>query len=69
MARALARRFDLPVDVVYRRLKEAHDQGHQGTELQYLCTSLGLNEALVPDLVQIMRSHEPQISRVSPRSS
>ena len=61
VARSLARRFDLPVDVVYRRLKEAHDQGHQGTELQYLCTSLGLNEALVPDLVQIMRSHEPQI--------
>ena len=36
VARSLARRFDLPVDVVYRRLKEAHDQGHQGTELQYL---------------------------------
>jgi putative hydrolase of the HAD superfamily len=61
VARAIARRFDLRVDVVYRRLKAAHDRGHRGTELQDVCASFGLNEVLVPDLVQIMRSHGPQI--------
>ena len=26
-----------------------------------MCTSFGLNESLVPDLVQIIRNHQPQI--------
>lgn len=61
VARAIARRFDLPVYEVYGRLRVAHDQGHRGAELQYMCTSFGLNHELVPDLVQIIRSHPPQI--------
>lgn len=61
VARAIARRFELPVQDVYGRLRVAHDQGHRGAELQYMCASFGLNDALVPDLVQIIRSHEPQL--------
>ena len=61
VARAIARRFELPVDAVYARLRLAHDQGHRGAELQYMCTSFGLTESLVPDLVQIVRNHQPQI--------
>jgi putative hydrolase of the HAD superfamily len=61
VARAIARRFDLPMDVVYRRLRTAHEQGHRGSELQHMCESFRLNESLIPDLVQIIRSHQPQI--------
>ena len=61
VARAVARRFDLQAAEVYGRLRAAHDQGHHGSELQHMCASFGLNESLVPDLVQIVRSHQPQI--------
>jgi putative hydrolase of the HAD superfamily len=61
VARALARRFDLPLDRVYGLLRAAHEQGAHGRELQSMCASLGLEESLIPDLVQIMRSHHPQI--------
>jgi putative hydrolase of the HAD superfamily len=61
VARAIARRFDLDVSDVYGRLRAAHDQGYRGSELQWMCASFGLNDGLVPDLVQIIRSHQPQI--------
>jgi putative hydrolase of the HAD superfamily len=61
VARAIARRFDLDVSAVYGRLRAAHDQGYRGSELQRMCASFGLAETLVPDLVQIIRSHQPQI--------
>jgi len=61
VARAIARRFDVPVNTVYGRLRAAHETGHRGIELQQMCKVLGLNETLVPDLVQIMRSHQPEI--------
>jgi putative hydrolase of the HAD superfamily len=61
VARALSRRFELPVDRVYGCLRMAYDEGYRGRELQRLCTTFGLNELIVPDLVQIIRSHRPQI--------
>jgi putative hydrolase of the HAD superfamily len=61
IARAIARRFDVPVGAVYGRLRAAHEQGHRGVELQQMCAAFGLDETLVPDLVEIMRSHQPQI--------
>jgi putative hydrolase of the HAD superfamily len=61
VARALARRFDLPVERVYALLRTAYEQGARGRELQSMCASLGLETSLIPDLVQIMRSHQPQI--------
>jgi putative hydrolase of the HAD superfamily len=61
VARAIARRFDLRADAVYGRLRVAHERGERGTELQQMCATFGLNDALVPDLVQIMRTHQPQI--------
>jgi putative hydrolase of the HAD superfamily len=46
---------------VYGRLRAAHDRGHRGVELQSMCAAFGLSDALVPDLVQIMRSHQPEL--------
>jgi putative hydrolase of the HAD superfamily len=61
VARAVARRFDLNASDVYARLRTAHDMGARGSELQRLCEWFGLNDALVPDLVQIIRNHQPDI--------
>ena len=61
VARAIARRFELRADAVYGCLRVAHERGDHGIELQRMCASFGLNDTLVPDLVQIMRSHQPQI--------
>ena len=61
VAPAHAPRFEVPVDVAYTRLRIAYEQGHRGTELQRMCASLGLSETLVPELVQIIRTHAPQI--------
>jgi putative hydrolase of the HAD superfamily len=61
VARAIARRFDLDAGDVYGRLRAAHDLESRGTELQSICASFGLNDSLIPDLVQIIRSHQPQI--------
>ena len=61
VARAIARRFDLEVATVYSRLRVAHEHGERGSELQQMCAWFGLNDALVPDLVQIIRNHQPNI--------
>ena len=61
VARAVARRFDLDATAVYTRLRAAHEHGVRGRELQQMCHSFNLNDALIPDLVQIMHSHQPQI--------
>jgi putative hydrolase of the HAD superfamily len=61
VARAIAGRFDLDAADVYRRLRTAHDGADRGVELQALCAWFGLTDALVPELVQVIRSHEPQI--------
>jgi putative hydrolase of the HAD superfamily len=61
VARAIAGRFDLGADDVYGRLRASYDQDHQGFELQQVCASFGVAETLVPDLVQIIRNHQPQL--------
>lgn len=61
VARAVAARFDLDTTTVYTRLRAAHEQGARGRELQQMCQALNLGDAVIPDLVQIMRSHRPEI--------
>jgi putative hydrolase of the HAD superfamily len=61
VARAIAGRFDLDAAEVYRRLRAMYDQGDRGSALQHMCAWFGLNDALVPDLVQIIRNHQPDI--------
>jgi putative hydrolase of the HAD superfamily len=61
VACAIARRLAIDAGDAYGRLRVAYELGHRGAELQWICASLGLSETLVPDLVQIMRSHQPQI--------
>jgi len=61
VARAIAGRFGLEAGEVYRRLRAAYDGPERGAELQALCAWFGLTDALVPELVQIIRTHEPQI--------
>jgi putative hydrolase of the HAD superfamily len=61
VARAIAGRFELDAAAVYVCLRAAHDRGERGYELQRMCASFGLTDALVPDLVHIMREHQPQV--------
>jgi putative hydrolase of the HAD superfamily len=61
VARAIARRFDLDGAEVYRRLRMMYDQGDRGSALQHMCAWFGLDDALVPELVYIIRNHQPDI--------
>lgn len=61
VARAIAQRFNLPANEVYRRLRIAYESGERGSELQALCAWFGLTDTLVPELVRIIRNHEPTI--------
>jgi putative hydrolase of the HAD superfamily len=61
VARAIAQRFDLEAAEVYHRLRLMYDQGDRGSALQHMCAWFGLDDALVPDLVQIIRNHRPDI--------
>jgi putative hydrolase of the HAD superfamily len=61
VARAVARRCDLDAAAVYTRLRATHEYGARGFELQQMCRSFNLSDALIPDLVQIMRNHQPEI--------
>lgn len=61
VARAIARRFDLDATEVYRRLRMMYEQGDRGSALQHMCAWLGLDAAIVPELVYIIRNHQPDI--------
>jgi putative hydrolase of the HAD superfamily len=59
---ALARRFGLPAAGTVRSLRRARTGGHAGRELQALCADHGLSADLVPELVDVIRRHEPVLT-------
>jgi putative hydrolase of the HAD superfamily len=62
VADALERRFDLPAASVLATLKRARGHAHEGRELQVLCAEHGLAERLIPELVDVIRYHEPTLT-------
>lgn len=62
VADAVARRFDLPAAWALTSLKRARLGGHEGRELQALCADHGLPESLIPQLVDVVRNHEPTVA-------
>ena len=61
VADELERRVSLPAPWLLASLRRARLRGHAGTELQALCADHGLPAGLVPELVQVMRAHEPTL--------
>jgi putative hydrolase of the HAD superfamily len=62
VAEAIERRFDLPAPWIVATLKRARMRGHEGRELQALCADHGLPDSLIPELVDVVRHHEPALS-------
>jgi len=58
----LERRFALPAPWILASLKRARMRGHAGRELQALCADHGLPESLIPELVEVIRRHEPALA-------
>ena len=61
VAGELERRVSLPAPWLLASLRRARLRGHAGKELQALCADHGLPAGLVPELVQVMRAHEPTL--------
>jgi putative hydrolase of the HAD superfamily len=62
VADELERRFGLPAPWILATLKRAGVRGHAGRELQALCADHGLPESLIPELVEVIRRHEPVLA-------
>jgi putative hydrolase of the HAD superfamily len=62
VADELERRFGLPAPWILATLKRARARGHAGRELQALCADHGLPESLIPELVEVIRRHEPALA-------
>jgi putative hydrolase of the HAD superfamily len=62
VADELERRFGLPAPWILATLKRARVRGHAGRELQALCADHGLPESLIPELVEVIRRHEPALA-------
>ena len=62
VADELERRFALPAPWILATLKRARVRGHAGRELQALCADHGLPESLIPELVEVIRRHEPALA-------
>ena len=62
VADELERRFGLPAPWLLATLKRAGARGHAGRELQALCAHHGLPESLIPELVDVIRRHEPALA-------
>jgi putative hydrolase of the HAD superfamily len=58
----IERRFNLPSPWMLATLKRARVRGHEGRELQALCGHHGLPESLIPELVEVIRGHEPSLT-------
>ena len=56
------RRFGLPAPWMLATLKRARVRGHEGRELQALCADHGLPDTLIPELVDVIRHHEPELT-------
>ena len=61
VADELERRVSLPAPWLLASLRRARLRGHAGKELQALCTDHGLPAGIVPELVQVIRAHEPTL--------
>ena len=61
VADELERRVGLPAPWLLASLRRARLRGHAGQELQALCADHGLPADLVPELVQVIRAHEPTL--------
>jgi putative hydrolase of the HAD superfamily len=62
VAGELERRFGLPAPWILATLRRARVRGHEGRELQALCADHGLPETLIPELVEVIRRHEPTLT-------
>jgi putative hydrolase of the HAD superfamily len=62
VADELERRFGLPAPWMLATLRRARVRGHAGRELQALCSDHGLPDSLVPELVEVIRRHEPALA-------
>ena len=62
VADALERRYNLPAPWMLATLRRARVRGHAGRELQALCADHGLPASLVPELVEVVRRHEPALT-------
>jgi putative hydrolase of the HAD superfamily len=62
VADEVERRFALPAPWILATLKRARVRGHAGRELQALCADHGLPESLIPELVEVIRRHEPALA-------
>jgi putative hydrolase of the HAD superfamily len=62
VADEIERRFGLPAPWILATLRRAGVRGHAGRELQALCADHGLPESLIPELVEVIRRHEPALT-------
>jgi len=62
VADELQQRFHLPAPWILATLRRARVRGHAGWELQALCADHGLPSTLVPELVEVIRRHEPALT-------
>ena len=62
VAEEVERRFGLPAPWILATLRRARVRGHQGRELQALCADHGLPGSLIPELVEVIRRHEPALT-------
>jgi HAD superfamily hydrolase (TIGR01509 family) len=62
VADELERRLGLPAPWLLATLKRARVRGHAGCELQALCADHGLPKSLIPELVEVIRRHEPSLT-------
>jgi putative hydrolase of the HAD superfamily len=62
VADELERRCSLPAPWILATLRRARVRGHAGRELQALCADHGLPESLIPELVEVIRRHEPVLT-------
>jgi putative hydrolase of the HAD superfamily len=62
VADALERRFGLPAPWIMATLRRALVRGHEGRELQALCADHQLPDSLIPELVDVIRRHEPVLT-------
>lgn len=59
VSRYLHTHFDMPMAEAFRILCTEYRRGHRGQELQAALARLGLSQALVPTLVQVLHTHRP----------
>jgi putative hydrolase of the HAD superfamily len=62
VADAVERRFGVPSSWSLATLQRALGSGHAGRELQALCAGHGLPDSLIPELVEVIRRHEPVLA-------